>query len=327
LKSFRNFPHKTLFRTGALSFGILAVGWVVTASGALPDWIRNTEARTEIEAAFFRRMWLPDGDALFRRPPRETRPALGELIKKQPKSAELYSLRALEDEQQLDFGAAESDWKLYAENSSDKAAAQLALADFYHRRVKPEDEIKVLSAVATAPAQAVDNVTPPVEQRSWQAFERIFRIIHAQALPKEASIAQYRAWIARYPHEEVLYGRFLEYLISQREFEAANQLIAEYHKQFPRDDTFPVKAKALLEYRQGSLGHGLAVYEKSFQHLWAPELVKSYFDLLAQTHGLRKFLDQRQSGRFERHGAYLLLLPAAGKARRRAAGHGRLPCA
>jgi cellulose synthase operon protein C len=84
-------------------------------------------------------------------------------------------------------------------------------------------------------------------------------------------------------------------LISQREFEAANQLIAEYHKQFPRDDTFPVKAKALLEYRQGSLGHGLAVYEKSFQHLWAPELVKSYFDLLAQTHGLRKFLDQARA--------------------------------
>jgi uncharacterized membrane protein (DUF373 family) len=42
----------------------------------------------------------------FRRPPRETRPALGELIKKQPKDAELYSLRALEDEQLLDFVAA-----------------------------------------------------------------------------------------------------------------------------------------------------------------------------------------------------------------------------
>jgi cellulose synthase operon protein C len=295
LKSFRNSPHKTLFRTGALAFGILAVGWVVTASGALPDWIRNTEVRTEIEAAFFRLMSLPGGDVLFRRPPRETRPALGELIKKQPKSAELYSLRALEDEQQLDFGAAESDWKLYAENSSDKAAAQLALADFYHRRLKPEDEIKELSTVATAPAQANDNFTPPAEQRSWQAFERIFRVIHTQALPKEVSIAQYRAWIARYPHEEELYGRFLEYLISQREFEAANQLIAEYHKQFPSDDIFPVKAKALLEYQQGSLRQGLAVYEKSFQPLWAPELVKSYFDLLTQTRGLRKFLDQARA--------------------------------
>ena len=65
-------------------------------------------------------MSLPSGAVPFRRPPSETRPALGELIKAQPHNAELYSLRALEDEQQLDFTAAESDWKAYVENSSDK---------------------------------------------------------------------------------------------------------------------------------------------------------------------------------------------------------------
>jgi len=118
------------FTLGAVAFTILAAGWVVTASGALPYWIRNAEARTEIEAAFFRLMSLPGGEVLFRRPPRETRPALSELIKKQPKDGELYSLRALEDEQQLDFAAAESDWKLYADNSSNKSAAQITLADF-----------------------------------------------------------------------------------------------------------------------------------------------------------------------------------------------------
>ena len=277
---------------GAVGLTILVTGWVVTASGALPDWIRNTEARTEIEAAFFRLMSLPGGEVLFRRPPRETRPALGELIKKQPNSAELYSLRALEDEQQLDFAAAEADWKVYAENSANKSVAQIAVADFYHRRLRPADEIKALSVVAGAAADASEKFMPAAEQRSWQAFERIFRVIRAQALPKEVSIAQYRAWIARYPQEDALYGRFLEYLISQKEYDEANQMTAEYHKRFPGDDIFAVKAKALLEYRQGSLQQGLAVYEKSFQPIWAPELVKSYFDLLAQTHGLRKFLDE-----------------------------------
>ena len=280
---------------GAIGLAILATGWVMTASGALPEWIRNTEARTEIEAAFFRLMALPGGEVLFRRPPHETRPALGELIKKQPNSAELYSLRALEDEQQLDFAAAEDDWKHYAENLANKSVAQLALAEFYHRRLRPADEIKTLSVVGSAPTDAGEKFTPKTEQRSWQAFERIFRIIQSEALPKEVSLAQYRAWIARYPQEEALYGRFLEYLISQKEYDAANQVIAEYHKQFPGDDIFPVKAKALVEYRQGSLQQGLAVYEKSFQPIWAPELVKSYFDLLAQTHGLRKFLDEARA--------------------------------
>jgi predicted Zn-dependent protease len=280
---------------GAIGLAILATGWVMTASGALPEWIRNTEARSEIEAAFFRLMPLPSGEVLFRRPPRETRPALGELIKKQPNGAELYSLRALEDEQQLDFAAAEADWKSYAENSANKSAAQLALADFYHRRLRPADEIKTLSVVASAPADASEKFTPETGQRSWQAFERIFRIIQSQALPKEVSIAQYRTWIARYPQEDALYGRFLEYLISQKEYDAANQVIVDYLKHFPGDEIFPVKAKALVEYRQGSLQQGLAIYEKSFQPIWAPELVKSYFDLLAQTHGLRKFLDEARA--------------------------------
>jgi predicted Zn-dependent protease len=280
---------------GAIGLAILATGWVVTASGALPEWIRNAEARTEIEAAFFRLMALPGGEVLFRRPPRETRQALGELIKKQPNSAELYSLRALEDEQQLDFAAAEEDWKRYGENSANKSVAQLAPADFYHRRLRPADEIKTLSVVGSAPADDGEKFTPATEQRSWQAFERIFGIIQSQALPKEVSVAQYRAWIARYPQEEALYGRFLEYLISQKEYDAANQVIADYHKQFPGDDIFPVKAKAQVEYRQGSLQQGLAVYEKSFQPIWAPELVKSYFDLLVLTHGLRKFLDEARA--------------------------------
>ncbi|MGC2182598.1 MAG: hypothetical protein WA637_04910 [Terriglobales bacterium] len=232
---------------------------------------------------------------LFRRPPSETRPALGELIKAQPKNADLYSLRALEDEQQLDFSAAESDWKKYADSASDKAGAQIALADFYHRRVRPLDEIKVLAVVASAAADSSEALTPPAEQASWRAFERIFSIIQNQGLPPDFSAAQYRAWLARYPQEQSLYARVLEFLVAQKDYAAAQQLVADYRKQFPADEIFPIRAKAMVEYRQGSVQQGLAVYEQTFQPLWAPELVKSYFDLMAQTQSLRKFLDQARA--------------------------------
>ena len=112
---------------------------------------------------------------------------------------------------------------------------------------------------------------------------------------KETSTAQYRAWLARYPQERSLYPRFLDFLIAQKDYAAANQLVSDYRKQFPDDDIFPVKAKAMVEYRQGSLEQGLAVYEQTFQPLWAPELVKSYFDLLTQTQSLRKFADQARA--------------------------------
>ena len=130
------------------------------------------------------------------------------------------------------------------------------------------------------------------EQQSWRAFERIFSVIRNQGLGKEYSTTEYRAWLARYPQERSLYPLFLDFLVSQKDYAAANQLVSDYRKQFPDDDIFPVKAKAMVGYRQESLQKGLEVYEQSFQPLWAPELVKSYFDLLAQTQGLRKFADQ-----------------------------------
>jgi predicted Zn-dependent protease len=295
LRSFRKFSRKPLIALCAAAFTIFAAGLLVTASGALPEWIRNIEAHTEIEAAFFRMMSLPGGEVAFRRPPSETRPALGELLKKQPGNAELYSLRALEDEQQLDFTAAEADWKNFAEKSEDKLAAQLSLADFYHRRLRPLDEIKALSAAASAPPDISGKLTPASEQRSWRTFERIFGVISAQGLPAEVSVAQYRRWLARYPQEPSLYPRFLEYLIGIKDFSVATQLIAQYHEKFPADEILPVKARALVEYRQGSVQQGLAVYEKGFQPLWAPELIKSYFDLLTQTYSLRKFLDEARA--------------------------------
>ena len=295
MRSFREFSSKPLTFFSAAVVTIFAAGWAATASGALPAWIRNIESRTAIEGAFFRLMALPGGEVAFRRPPNETRPALGELLKKQPADAELYSLRALEDEQQLDFTAAEADWKSFAEKSIDKGAAQLTLADFYHRRLRPLDEIKALSAAASAPADASEKLTPATEQHSWRAFERIFGVIRAQGLLAEVSVAQYRSWLALYPQEASLYPRFLEYLISIKDFSGATQLIAQYHEKFPADEILPVKAQALVEYRQGSIQQGLAVYEKGFQPLWAPELIKSYFDLLTQTHTLRRFLDEAKA--------------------------------
>lgn len=263
----------------------------VAAHGELPWWIRNIEANTAIEAVFFRMMPLDSGAVAFRRPPSETRPALNQLIKSEPRRSDLYSLRALEDEQQLDFSAAESDWKAYVENSTEKTGAQLALADFYHRRLRPTEEVKTLSQVAAAQPLASERLTLTTEQQSWQAFERIFRVIQAQGLGKDVSIAQYRAWIARYPNEPSLYGRFLEFLVSEKEFSAANHLLEDYSKQFPRDSIFPLRAKAMIEYRRGSVKEGLAVYEQNFQPLWDPQLVKSYFDLLGDTQNLRKFRD------------------------------------
>jgi len=295
LKSFHDFTLGRKWWIATATVLLTSAGFVLAAKGDLPIWIRNVEAKTGLERAFFRSMQLAYGEVLFRRPPAETRPALGELVQQQPTDANLYALRALEAEQQLDFVAAENDWKLHVEKAKEKVPAQWDLADFYQRRLRPQDETAALRVIGDSPSAATERFTPVSEQNSWRAFERILRVIQAQGLGKEPTIATYRAWLSRYPSDERLYARFLEYLVAQKEFDAATQLIVSYQKKFPADDIFPVKAKALIEYKHGSIRQGLAVYEKSFQPLWQPELVKAYFELLGQTQGLRKFLDEARA--------------------------------
>ena len=72
-------------------------------------------------------------------------------------------------------------------------------------------------------------------------------MIQNQGLPRDFSIAQYRAWIARYPVEPALYARFLQYLVAEKEYPAAAQVITYYRKQFPNDQMLPVKEKAIAE--------------------------------------------------------------------------------
>jgi Tfp pilus assembly protein PilF len=284
------FSRKALIKA-SLFLICLAVGLMV-ARAAMPEWIQNIEVHSLVEAAIFRSVPLPTGPVTIKRPPAETVPALADLVKQHPQQADLYSLKALEEEQKLDFTAAEADWKLYLQNATDKADAQLALADFYERRHRPQDEVNALSAAAHMPSPPSEKFISVADQRSWRAFERIFRVIQEQALGKNVSVEQYNAWIARYPQEPGLYGRYFEFVLGEKDFKNASELIARYRGKFPDDEVFPTRARALLAYKQGSIAEGLAIYEENFQPLWPPELIKSYFDLVRETRNLRKFLDQ-----------------------------------
>ncbi|HEU5403603.1 MAG TPA: hypothetical protein VFU86_19770, partial [Terriglobales bacterium] len=138
---------RRLLRRAVIATGLVAVFF--TGGWAAMEW-KDVEAGSAIEAALYR--WMPMGTSkvLGLRPPKQAVPLLGALIQKQP-TAELYSLRAMNEEAALDFAGAEADWEKYAESASDRAAGQLALADFYHRRLRPADEIAVLTAIGKMP--------------------------------------------------------------------------------------------------------------------------------------------------------------------------------
>ena len=282
------------------AFGISLAGW--QARAALPRWMQDVIGSSAIEAALYRVMEIPGVKPFYPRPPKEAQGELSRLIGKAPDQAELYSLRATEEERALDFRAAEADWKAYSSRAKDTVGAKLELADYYHRRLQPGDEVKALMEVGSAAALPGEQYTAPAEQRSWKAFERLMALAADQALDDGTVARGYAAWIARYPQQPSLYAREFRWWLDRssdgKKFDHAGELIHQYRTAFPKDAVFPVKATALLEYRRGtkdSIDKALAIYDAGFEPLWPSELVESYYALLAQTDRRRRFLAEARA--------------------------------
>jgi len=266
-------------------------GFLLGAGNGIGRWLENSEAGSGVEKALYRLMKLPGGEILYRRSPRETRPELTGLINANQNSAALYSLRALEDEQALDFDAAERDWKSWAAKADDKSAANLDIANFYERRLKPHEELTALEAVGNAAANAQERWTAAEQQRSWKAWERTIEVVSRYALGRAVAQREYAGWEQRYAGEKAVYGRELSFYLEGKDYASATALIVRYRKAFPADAQYPVRAEAQVEAGRGSAKDGLAVYDRSFQPLWPAELVKSYYDLLVSGHQTLKTRD------------------------------------
>ncbi len=287
-----SFPRRFLHLRRSLiasSAGLLALA-TLAAHATLPPWLQHVVGASSIEAALFRAMPLPSVQAMYPRPPKESQTELARLIASAPDDAQLHALRARSDEAALDFTAAEADWKQSVTHAKDPVSAKLELADFYQRRLMTAPELAMLGEVAAAPPIASERFVNPASQRSWLAFERMLALIDEQGLPPAQVASTYQAFVTRYPAEPAVYARFLSWQLTQKDWPAAESLIARYNTAFPQDRVFPLRAQALLEYRRGNIDRALAVYDQGFDPLWPPELIQSYFSLLEATHRQRSFV-------------------------------------
>ena len=273
----------------------IACGCVWRAGAVLPAWMQTVVGGSAIEAALFRVMDVPGMSVLYPRPPAEAVPALNELVKKTPADAQLYALRAHTEEQALDFAGAERDWKAAVAHAQDAAAAEMQLADFYHRRLRSKEEIDALLRAASAASPASERFESAEKQRSWMAFERVMDVVKDQALPPDVSVATYKAWIARYPAEPSVRAAYVNLLLEQKRYDEAKAAIAAYKSAFPKDEVFPVQAEAAVASKRGSTAEALALYDTSYQPLWPKELIASYCGLLVETHSLRRVLAAEQA--------------------------------
>ena len=274
---------------------IVDPGLLLGPGNSVSDWVQNAVSGSGVEQALFRLMTVPGGEILFRRSPRESRPELSNLLQANPGKAALYSLRAMEDERALDFNAAEQDWKIWAQKADDRAGASLDLADFYERRLKPQEELVALAVVGASATPQAERLKGPAEQRPWKAWEQSLAVVDRFALPRAAAGEIYNRWERRYPQEREVYQKELDFALSGKDFPAAAAVIDRYRKALPSEREFPVTAEATLESARGGEAAGAAVYERAFEPLWPTTLVESYMNLLTANHGARRAIDNLHS--------------------------------
>jgi cellulose synthase operon protein C len=237
---------------------------------ALSSWAENVVGASSLESALFRAMTLPDGPVLAPRLPSEARGEVTALIQKSPRQGDLYALRAQQEERQLDFAAAELDWKQAVTFSTNKAAAWLNLADFYHRRIRYNSEVEAL-----LPAQA---------------FPRALDVYTEANLPSATRDRIYEAWIAHDPKQTEPYLGLFHALVKDKNRQAAGDLAARIKAAFP--DNLRLNIQVDSEFAGIDQGNNaaLAVYSARFTPLWPADVRDSYFQLLSGAHQLRAFL-------------------------------------
>lgn len=269
-----------------------AIGVLGLAQAKLPEWVSYVRSTSGFSAAFFRPVQLPGGAVLTRRPPQESVEYLSTRIATSPDNAQLYALRAHESERLLDFTAADNDWNEFAARVVDPSEGQLALADFYHRRLRPVDEVDALLAVGRGPTPPDERFVAATQQRSWQAFERAITVSKRHLLPDRLTVDAYRSWLARYAGHAPVYRLYLDYLVEHDMFDAGEELLADYANAFPADSAFPIQAQAALVLAKDGASAALLLLEASFDPLWSGQVIESYFHTLEEADRLRERLDQ-----------------------------------
>jgi tetratricopeptide (TPR) repeat protein len=237
---------------------------------ALSTWAENVIAASPLESALFRAMPLPDGPVLAPRPPAEARAEVTALIQKSPRQADLYTLRAQQEEHQLDFTAAESDWKQALTLTTNKTAAWLDLADFYHRRIRYPAEVESL-------IQA-------------QSFQRALEVNTEANLPAATRDRIYESWIAHDPKQTGPYLDLFHALVKDKNRQAAGDLATRTKTAFPGNLRLNIQVDSELAGIDQGQNAALAVYAAGFTPLWPADIRDNYFQLLSSAHQLRTFL-------------------------------------
>ncbi|MBV9084082.1 MAG: hypothetical protein JOZ62_15510, partial [Acidobacteriaceae bacterium] len=281
-------------RKWLVSASIVATAAVVLRA-ELPVWVGDIAAGSALEAALFRVMGLPGGSVMHVRPAWESRSQLDALIQKSPHEAELYSIRAREEERLQYYDAAETDFRKCAAESHDKLTALTELANFYRDRLQLEKEVDTLLQLGAVSEQPHERFEPDERQAQWPAFTRALKSSNEALLPPARRQDIYEAWIRRYPKDIQPYQAYLDWAVEQRNRTAASAIAQRLKAAFPKDVQLAVTTDANLARVENGVNGALAVYSKNFSPLWPESLRARYAEALSEAHQMRAFLANAQS--------------------------------
>ena len=210
----------------------------------------------------------------------DARSKLEAMLQSDPAKSETHRALAEVHLKMLDFAAAETQMKLYAEKSKDYAA----LETYYHDRLEFQQELQAMqqhAAILPAGEEDVENGAGRYAQ-----YKKIIDQIQRYNLPVDLK-SVYLAAIDAYPHSQRVYVDYIAYL-KDNDKELAHGALETFRQKFPSETkTYLLTKASLLAEKEGA-----ELLNKSFDPLWSPDLYRAFDAHLVAANGKTEYLNK-----------------------------------
>lgn len=230
----------------------------------------NLVGQKDLDGALFMEEEFFGGTTQVRRPYKEARAKVAELMAKYPQDGRLPVMAATLDERLENFDQAAKEMETYAQIQNNSPLALRKLANFYYRRGLFKNSIDTLEQLAT-------KVTP-LEQEI--VYRKIIGIVRDNQVAGLAPSTFYEKMIAANKDNVEIVKSYIEELKVKQDYATALQVTNNYKDKYPNDLAYFLKTQASLYEAQKDRNQAEAVYTKAFDPLWPSNISSDYYELL-----------------------------------------------
>lgn len=235
--------------------------------------VEQSEKDAAIENALYTRVEFFGANAIVPFPTEQARNRLAEILQKFPDDSQIFLKLAELDEKLGRFDEAEQEIKAV------KPENLQALADFYGRRARFENEAEVLEKILQNSSK---------ENRA-EAFSNLIYLAKKHDFTKYLAPEFYQKIIAQDDSSFSVFLQFIEKLVEEKNYVEALAVLNENKAKFPESKSYFLEKEISILVLQGKIAEAEKVYQTAFNPFWTKDESQNFYDFLSENDRYRAY--------------------------------------